>query len=407
MEIKLKCVLILNFFITGALMSSVGIVILQAIHHYGVTQTQASFLFIYKEVTIIISSFLLAVLLQRLGSKKAMLVPVFLIAIGCLAMPLVNTFWMSKVLFVLTGFSFMLIKSTTYTLARLYTNTDSQYSSFINMIEGLFILGVLFGSFLFSFFIHHSTQEGAGWLNTYWILSLCASLSFVLIIFTHIDECNPLEKTTILKEIKPLLSLLKRGIIWIFIPSMFIYMLIEQAISVWLPTLYHHTFAISPGISVLLASILFIAIAAGRFFWGFIMRYMHWMSVLLMVMIFAIVLIFMIVLMMQYPAYFNLTLWQMPIVVLLIPLLGFFIGPVYPTLCASLFMKLQSHEHSRMMAWVIIFSSLGSIAGTRSMGIMIEKMGGIFAMSMLMPMTVLLLMILLCHRFIYTSKNTE
>ena len=362
MNIRLKCALVLNFFIAAILMNSVGIVILQAVNYYGATETQASWLEAFKDLTVAASSFLVASFIPRLGYKNSMAFAVALLFIGCIAMPLINTFWMTKVLFMMTGLSFMLIKVTTYSVISLYTKSDSEYSSFINIIEGLFMVGVLCGSLLFSFFMHLGGDTQVGWLETYWVLAALSAFSLILILSSKIDEAHikHREKSP-LEDVNVMFSLLKRHLIWVFVACIFIYVLVEQAIGTWLPIFYNHEFALTESASVLLAGILFASTALGRLVWGFAMRYIDWMTVLVGVLLAAVGLTTLVTLIMTYnPHFLTIVALDVPLVALLLPMLGFFIGPVYPTVCASLLSSLHHHEQSAMMGWIIVFSARSS-----------------------------------------------
>ena len=70
---KIKLSLFLNYFVFAILLNSVGTVILQVQNNYGVTKGAASVLEAFKDLSIAITSFLIASYVVRIGYKKTML----------------------------------------------------------------------------------------------------------------------------------------------------------------------------------------------------------------------------------------------------------------------------------------------------------------------------------------------
>jgi fucose permease len=80
------------------LLNSVGTVILQVQSTYHISESSAGILEAFKDLSIAIMSFVMASFIGRLGYKKAMLLALALVAGASIAMPLMNTFWMTKLL---------------------------------------------------------------------------------------------------------------------------------------------------------------------------------------------------------------------------------------------------------------------------------------------------------------------
>src|SRR3546814_10842286 len=97
-----------------------------------------------------------------------------MVGIACLAMPLVPTFAMAKLLFAVTGASFGLIKVSVYSSIGLVTEGPAQHASLTNVIEGLFLVGVLSGYWIFGAFIDPAAPASPAWLDVYWLLAALA-----------------------------------------------------------------------------------------------------------------------------------------------------------------------------------------------------------------------------------------
>lgn len=93
---KIKASLFLNYFVFAILLNSVGTVILQVQSDYGVTESSASILEAFKDLSIAIVSFFIASYVNRIGYKKVMLIALGFIGLVCLIMPSFPGFWMTK-----------------------------------------------------------------------------------------------------------------------------------------------------------------------------------------------------------------------------------------------------------------------------------------------------------------------
>jgi MFS transporter, FHS family, glucose/mannose:H+ symporter len=73
---KIKLSLFLNYFVFAILLNSVGTVILQVQGNYGVSESSASILEAFKDLSIAGVSFLVASYITRIGYKNSMLIAV-------------------------------------------------------------------------------------------------------------------------------------------------------------------------------------------------------------------------------------------------------------------------------------------------------------------------------------------
>ena len=150
---KIKLSLFLNYFVFAILLNSVGTVILQVRKNFNVTESSASTLEAFKDLSIAIASFLIASYVVRIGYKKAMLIALAIVAIICAIIPSLPSFVMTKVLFACVGVSFALIKVTVFSTLGIVTRSQKEHLSLMSFLESFFMVGVLSGSFLFSAFV--------------------------------------------------------------------------------------------------------------------------------------------------------------------------------------------------------------------------------------------------------------
>ena len=185
---RIKLSLFINYFVFAILLNSVGTVILQVQNNYGISQGSASILEAFKDLSIAITSFIVASYIIRIGYKNAMLIALALVTIACLAMPNISGFAMTKVLFAVTGISFALIKVSVYATIGIVTDNKKDHASFMNFIESFFMIGILTGYFIFSAFVDDKHPQSTSWLKVYYLLAVISVVAFLLLLSSPLDE---------------------------------------------------------------------------------------------------------------------------------------------------------------------------------------------------------------------------
>jgi len=401
---KVKIALFLNYFVFAILLNSVGTVILQVINQYHVTEGAASVLEAYKDLSIAFFSFAIASFLPRIGYKKAMLTALLIVTAACIIMPLVGGFTMTKILFACVGVSFALIKVSVYSTVGLVTSGPDEHASFMSTLEGIFQTGVLTGYWIFGFFMSSKTFT---WLDTYWVLALMSAGAFVLLLTTKLDETTVhIKSGNVAEDFLNMIKLIRYPIVLVFICTAFLYVFTEQGIQSWLPTFNNKILCLPEAMSVQVTSIMAGAIALGRIFGGYIMKKVSWIYVLMSSLIGSIILVILVLPLSKGIVPGSVTGWfNAPVAAFILPLTGFFLAPIYPTLCSTVLSKLPKVNQSAMSGLIVIFSALGGTIGSRITGTMFNKLGGVNAFyCSLVPMA-LLLIILFPYRKIQNSFN--
>ena len=397
-KIKIKLVLFINFFVIGLLLNSVGIVILQVIENYNITKSSASILEAFKDLTIAICSFLLASYIPKFGYKKSMLTALAVVGSACIAMRFADSFLMTKILFALTGFSFALIKVSVYSTVGLITTNSNDHASLTSLLEGFFQVGVLSGYWVFGFFIQSKTYT---WLDTYWVLAGLCLFAFLILLTTNLDESGAkTAKFNIVHEFYEMLALIRFRLVLVFIVGAFFYVLIEQSIQTWLPTFNRSVLQIPSSISVQVVSILAAAIALGRLGGSYFIKKFNWMVVLTTSIIGAILLVILVIPTTRGIVVGSVKGWyDLPIAAYLLPLVGLFLGPIYPALNSSVLSVLPKNRQSGMTGLIVIFSALGGTTGSLITGFIFGHFAGQTAFYFtLLPMSLLLITLFVYNR---------
>ncbi len=374
---KVKLSIFLNYFVFAILLNSVGTVILQVQRTYGVSETSASILEAFKDLSIAAVSFLVASYINRLGYKKAMLMALGANALICLLMPTIHSFGMTKLLFAVAGAGFALIKVSVYGTIGLVTADKKEHISLMNFIESFFMVGILTGYFIFTGFMDDSTPTA--WLKVYYVLGGIALVAFGLLFSTSLDESSLKEDKTkpFAEDFGEMFRLVVLPLVLVFVICAFTYVLIEQSIMSWLPTFNNKVLHLPAALSIQMASLLAIATALGRFFAGVLLKKLNWLVVLIGCLLIATVLVLVALPLAQGIDTSGVTGWSnAPIAAFIFPMIGLFLAPIYPAINSLILSSLPVKQHGLMSGLIVIFSALGGTTGSLITGYVFEHYGG-------------------------------
>jgi MFS transporter, FHS family, glucose/mannose:H+ symporter len=406
-HLTIKLSLYINYFVFAILLNSVGIVIKQSINVYGISESSASILEAFKDLPIAIVSFLIASFLPRFGYKKAMLTALLIVFFGSLGMYFGNTFDTAKLLFLSVGVSFALIKISVYTLIGVITETPRQHSALMSSIEGFFMVGIASAYFLFPAFFS-DTDENA-WLNVYPFLCGLVGLSFLFLLFSKIEIPIQTSGSNLKEDVKNSMGLLALPLVVVFIFSAFFFVMTEQGVMTWLPHFNQKIFSFSDKLSVNMAAILAISLAIGRFIAGWASKKIDWSVIIIICSIISVGILLAVLpqLVADGSGFVISSLGDVPFLGFILPLIGLFIAPIYPLLNSTVLSHLPKSLHSPMSGLIIISSALGGTIGSRIVGTLFEKIGGVNAFYFLIiPIALLILTVFIIKRLIRKQSGS-
>jgi len=240
-------------------------------------------------MSIAIMAFLVGSFLPRLGFKKAMLISLSVVFFACLGMYFGNTFWSVKLLFLATGLTFAVVKVAVFALIGYITDTKKDHSSLMNLIETVFMIGIIFMYVVFPLFFDDENNRDA-WLRGYLLMAALIAVAFVIIAFAKFDITSEPSKG-IMDDFKEMFKLFKLPLTWIFVVFAFLYVMTEQGIMTWLPTFNKDTLKLDPKLGSQMAVLLMICIALGRFLTGIIAKRVKWIYISAVCVVLAVVLV--------------------------------------------------------------------------------------------------------------------
>ena len=366
------------YFMFAIMLNSVGTVILQSINSFGISKPDASTLEGFKDLSIALVSFLVASFIPRMGYKVAMLIGLLLAAVACLVTPIWGDFIAIKVLFACIGTSFALVKVSVYSLVGQLTHDTRSHSSLLNTIEGIFMLGVLSGYWIFSAYINPDAPTSLDWLNVYYLLAAVLFITACIVFFSPIQK-TPVEQqpNAMIQEFVEMLKLAYKPLVLVFVLSVFLYVLIEQGIGTWLPTFNSEVLHLPADVSVQITSIFAAMIAIGRLMAGQILKYVNWYLFLnVCIAMMAILMILSLPLADDINPSVTTGIFTAPIAAYLLPLAGLMMAPIYPIINSVMLSSLEKAKHAQMTGLIVVFSALGGTTGSIITGLVFDTFGG-------------------------------
>lgn len=370
-----------NYFLFAILLNSVGTAILQVQNSYAVSASEASILEAFKDLSIAITSFLTASLMVRLGYKRAMLIALLLITCICLLAAQVSGFWIMKLLFAAVGIGFALIKVATFACIALLTNNQREHASFMNFLEAFFMIGVLSGFFLFSLFVDDLQPGSRSWLQVYYLLAIFGGMAFIALLMVRLDETEIQvqedQRGSVLQEFVAMFKLSAQPLVFTFVISAFLYVLIEQSIMSWLPSFNSSVLNMSTSLSIQMASILAASTAIGRLVAGFLLKKIDWFILVFGCLLISAVLVLLAMPLAEKVSDGVVSSWaEAPVAAYVFPLIGLCLAPVYPAINSSILSALPARQHGAMAGLIVVFSALGGTTGSIITGHLFEVLGG-------------------------------
>ena len=393
---RLTVALMLTYAIFAVLLNSVGTVILQSIETFHVTKVAAASLEGFKDLSIAATSFLVAAYLPRFGLRRGMIVALGVVALACLAMPLVPDFWTTRLMFLAVGISFAVTKVSVYSFVGLLTDDSGGHARLLNLIEGVFMLGVLSGYWVFAAFIDPAQPGNHRWLGVYYPLAAVCVVAMLLLATASFDERAATDGGAphgAGHDFGAMLALVKRPLTIAFIAAIFCYVLVEQGIGSWLPTFNRELLGLSAPMSVQAASIFAVSLAAGRLGAGLIVKRTGWYWLVSGCLV-AMAVLIVLVLPLAVAHHGQVIAWaDAPFAAFLFPLIGLAMAPIYPALNSAILSAMPKHEHPGMVGLIVVFSALGGTSGSFIVGRTFAAFQGTIAFYILLvPIAGLLLL---------------
>ncbi|MCF8347479.1 MAG: MFS transporter [Bacteroidales bacterium] len=330
---------------------AVGVIIPEVMKQFNLSMTAAGLLHYGPMVAIAAAGIFLGFLADKLGRKVTIVMGLTLFVLSSYMFLVGSSFGFFLALLMVSGLAIGIFKTGALALIGDISTSTREHTSTMNNVEGFFGVGAIIGPFIVTYFL----SRGVEWRYLYVV---AATLSVVLIVLSLLAKYPKTTKST--QEtinLKRTMKMIGDPYALGFSVAAFLYVSVETAIYVWMPTLIFGY----EGDLLLWATyalpIFFVLRAGGRFLGAWVMQRYNWAAVLA-VFSFLILLCF------------GLSVVGGSTVrVLLLPLSGLFMSVMYPTINSkgiSCFPKVKGGAVSGI---ILFFTAAGAALGPLSMGI--------------------------------------
>lgn len=353
----IKGLTFLMFMMFAMTTDSVGVIIPEVIKEYGLSMTEAGAFHYTSMTAIAFAGILLGHLADRLGRKTTIILGLTLFAISSFLFAVGNSFLFFLALLVVSGSAIGIFKTGALALVGDITTSTREHTSTMNTVEGFFAVGAVIGPAI----VTRLLASGLSWK---WLYIIAAAMCVLLILTAlmvkypetagQADAPIDLQRTFVMMKSPYALG---------FSTAIFLYVAVECAIYVWMPTLMADYAGSYTFMAAYAISIFFILRAAGRFLGSAVLARYSWTSVMALFS-FAIFLCFV-----------GSLIGGVGAAAFLLPLSGLFMSMIYPTLNSKGISCFHKTEHGAV-AGVILFFTCGAAAlGPLAMGAISDMFG--------------------------------
>lgn len=347
----LKWLTYLMFMMFAMTTDAVGAIINEVMKQFNLSMTSAGLLHYGPMTAIALSGILLGSMADKLGRKRTIIIGLALFALNSYLFIIGNTFSVFLVLLMISGIAIGIFKTAALALIGDITRSTKEHTSTMNLVEGFFGVGAIIGTFLVSYLL--KTQ--IDWKFLY----IVAGTLCVILIVTALFVEYPTNNKAIAEpfNFRSTLKMVKNPYALGFSVGAFLYVAVESAIYVWMPTLLAKYSGNMIFIATYALSIFFILRAGGRFLGAWIMRNFNWTAALVIFST-AIFLSFL----------FSI-IGGIRYAVVLLPLSGLFMSVIYPTINSKGISCFPKAQHGAVAGIILFFTAAGAALGPLLMGV--------------------------------------
>jgi MFS transporter, FHS family, L-fucose permease len=353
----IKWLTFLMFIMFAMTTDAVGVIIPEVMKQFNLSMTAAGLMHYTPMIAIALAGVFLGFLADRLGRKTTIVIGLAIFAANSYLYIIGNTFAFIITLMAVGGLSIGVFKTGALALIGDISKSTKEHTSTMNTVEGFFAVGAIIGPFIVTYFL----SQGVDWK---WLYVVAGTLCVVLIIMALMVEYPKTVKTTDDPvNLKGALSMMKDPYAMGFSLGAFLYVSVECAIYVWMPTLISGYTGNAVFIATYALSIFFILRAVGRFIGAWLMSRFNW-SMVLCIFSFLILLCFL-----------GSVIGGIGLAVILLPLSGLFMSVIYPTINSKGISCFPKAQHGSVAGVILFFTAAGAAIGPLAMGAVSDAFG--------------------------------
>ena len=337
---------------------SVGVIIPEVIRTFRLSLT-AGGTFQYATMGgIAIAALALGTLADRIGRRAAIVAGLTLFAAACFLITAGGSFAFFAVLLAVSGLAIGIFKTGALALIGDLSSSTREHTSIMNMLEGFFGVGAIVGPAVLARLL----GAGLPWTRLY---LLAGSLCVVLIAVASLVRFPKPARSASHDAGHGIAETMSNPYVLAFSAGAFLYVGVEAAIYVWMPTLLAGYTGSAMMLATYSVSAFFLLRAAGRFLGAWILNRFQWQPVLALFSG-CILLCFVLA-----------VTGGVPWAVYTLPLSGIFMSIMYPTINSKGISCLPKSRHGAGAGVILFFTCVSAVLSPLAIGAVGDAFGRI------------------------------
>lgn len=341
---------------------SVGVIIPEVIRTLHLSNTAAGAFHYASMTAIAVAAIFLGFLADLLGRKWTIVLGLVLFALNSYLFAVTNSFAVFVLLLSISGAAIGIFKTGALALIGDISASTHEHTSTMNNVEGFFGVGSIVGPLI----VARLLLDGVSWKWLYVIAgTLCVLLIVIASFVRYPQTARRLSEPVTLD--RTLRRLLGNPYALAFSAACFLYVAVECAVYVWLPSYLKIHRPDSAFMAAYVVSIFFVLRAAGRFVGAWVTAHWNWTTIL--VLFSGAILI----------CFVCAMLGGANVAVYALAFSGIFMSVIYPTLNSKGISCFPKAEHGAIAGVLLFFTCLGAALGPLAMGVVSDHFGDLKA----------------------------
>ena len=335
---------------------SVGVIIPEVIKEFHLSMTVGGAFHYAAMSGIAFAGFFLGYLADKIGRKKSIILGLVLFALNSYLFSVGRSFAFFVVLLVISGVAIGIFKTGALALIGDISQSTVEHTATMNTVEGFFAVGAIIGPAI----VAHLLAGGTSWK---WLYVIAGTICLLLIVTASFVKYPQTAGSSESVDLKRTLQMMKNPYALGFSAAIFLYVTVESAVYVWMPTLLAGYQGRLIWVATYAISIFFVLRAAGRFIGSWVLARLNWATV---VTIFSLAILLC----------FGISMLAgVRVAILLLPLSGLFMSVLYPTLNSKGISCFRKPEHGAVSGVILFFTCVAAVLGPLAMGVISDHFG--------------------------------
>ena len=351
----LTCLMFLMFAMTT---DAVGMIIPRIIETFGLSMAKASAFHYATMAGVGLAGVGLGFLADRLGRAPAIVLGLAIFALASFLIATARSFELLLVLLFASGAAIAVFKTGAMALIGDLSRSTREHTAAMNAVEGFFAVGAILGPLI----VGGLLSVGAPWQGLYVIAGLLCAGLIVLALLARFPKPAGAQREPV--SLADVLIVARDAHALTFGLAMMLYVGVETAVYVWLPTLLTGEVETRGRVAAYALSIFFALRAVGRFVGAWLLERMDWTWVLAISALAVLA------------CFCGALIGGVATAAVLLPLSGLFMSVIYPTLNSKAISGFPKARHGAAAGLFLFLTCVSAVASPLAMGALGDAFGG-------------------------------